>query len=839
MQYLKLYIRSRFRACLGSATIFILASNCQSKGAGTQSRGSALSQDGEVKVESLGTLVAKPGDVVEVVGANLTSSLTTKVGGVSVNLAVSSTTSASFVMPGAEAGIGLLDVSFQADGKELQKLALVNDSANDDLPILLVAPQFICSDITFRNAKGEVKQGTRDCFTLAPVNCTVNGVTGCVATSSYKAAKMANVTAANIKSGNTILGVSGSAALSVANCSADGEGSCTVDGSQYKAAKLANFSAGDIRSGVTVAGVVGTQSGPAAACSSNGEQGCETQGSYKALNTASVDAAKMRASQTIIGVTGSIDNCSSGGGQACYVTGTYYAAAACSSDGASNCYVPGYVASSHPYKAINYDLIDVAKMRSSLTIAGKQGTIADCASDGIAGCVSSSSFPSANKSSFAATDLRSGRSLAGVSGTLGSCTADGQSGCIANSNFKAASTAAALQANIKSGVTLGGASGSMSVESHSDCTGEGQTGCLATASFPTAAAANLTAANIKLGTVIGGVTGTKREMLVCKNGKGITGHGGTLTTVWDGTVKGQGTVDVTNGSTTVTGTSSFFTNYVLVGDQITIGGETHTVSSITNNTSLVVDQAYAQTLSAQTYTHTSPSDTNHYIEDYQSNGLTTGTRPGTIAFSSGSAVVTGTGTAFTTDLGPGDQITTSTSVTRTVVSVSSDTSLTVNATYITSGSGTYTWNRINKTARGNCNEDNFVDVTSSSSPFKPDASKSAVWTRIFQDQMTGLYWSNMLSNNVNWTTALSMCSSLNGGTGGNNWRMPSEKEMIQAYIDGVYRNLSGGFLNSGALKASTTSTLATFNIKGIAFSDGTNTSNMTKGIGSGVLCVRE
>jgi len=65
-----------------------------------------------------------------------------------------------------------------------------------------------------------------------------------------------------------------------------------------------------------------------------------------------------------------------------------------------------------------------------------------------------------------------------------------------------------------------------------------------------------------------------------------------------------GTV-ATSGTTTLTGTSTKFTDY-RVGDQITVSGETvRTIDTITSDTSLTVTVAFSNTASGKTFTHTS------------------------------------------------------------------------------------------------------------------------------------------------------------------------------------------------------------------------------------------
>lgn len=58
-----------------------------------------------------------------------------------------------------------------------------------------------------------------------------------------------------------------------------------------------------------------------------------------------------------------------------------------------------------------------------------------------------------------------------------------------------------------------------------------------------------------------------------------------------------GTVSTTSASTTVSGSGTTFTGDYTVGDKIIIGRNQRVVSSITNDTELVVDVAYPDTVS--------------------------------------------------------------------------------------------------------------------------------------------------------------------------------------------------------------------------------------------------
>ena len=91
-------------------------------------------------------------------------------------------------------------------------------------------------------------------------------------------------------------------------------------------------------------------------------------------------------------------------------TGSYFAATSCGADG-SNCFVPSYALTTQPLKAISYDAIDAGKtsIRSSLTLGGVTGTLADCSAGNVAGCVTTASYKSMDLSSASAmTDLTSG-----------------------------------------------------------------------------------------------------------------------------------------------------------------------------------------------------------------------------------------------------------------------------------------------------------------------------------------------------------------------------------------------------------------------------------------------
>ena len=64
----------------------------------------------------------------------------------------------------------------------------------------------------------------------------------------------------------------------------------------------------------------------------------------------------------------------------------------------------------------------------------------------------------------------------------------------------------------------------------------------------------------------------------------------------------KGTVAVTADSATVTGSGTVLNAQCIVGDKLTINGETRRIKSITSNTVVTCDTNFLNTASAQTYT---------------------------------------------------------------------------------------------------------------------------------------------------------------------------------------------------------------------------------------------
>lgn len=151
---------------------------------------------------------------------------------------------------------------------------------------------------------------------------------------------------------------------------------------------------------------------------------------------------------------------------------------------------------------------------SGITINGVAGTAvpapANCAADNAVGCVTTASYPSVAKAGLAAGDIRSGVSVAGISGTLSSasysnCSSDGQTNCIAVSSYPAAN-ATGLAAKVLTGQTVANVAGSAAIRP-SNCAADGATNCVADSSYPAAQVSGL-AAKVLTGQTVANVAGT-------------------------------------------------------------------------------------------------------------------------------------------------------------------------------------------------------------------------------------------------------------------------------------------------------------------------------------------
>lgn len=139
--------------------------------------------------------------------------------------------------------------------------------------------------------------------------------------------------------------------------------------------------------------------------------------------------------------------------------------------------------------------------------------------------------------------------------------------------------------------------------------------------------------------------------------------------------QGPGTVNLTSGSSTITGNSTNFTDSFKVGDYIAIGTvNAYRITAINSKSSLTVSTTMPSTLSNASYWRASIG-------------------PGTVATSAGLNTVTGTNTSFTLTFKIGDFIyLAGESTPKTVTGITNNTSLQVNANYSTTQSSASYYN---------------------------------------------------------------------------------------------------------------------------------------------------
>ena len=283
-------------------------------------------------------------------------------------------------------------------------------------------------------------QYTGSATTEAHIDCNADGATGCVATSSFKAADIAGLED-KILLGQTVAGVSGNIALPSAADVQSGveygingasltgsfmvpsEADVATGVSYGHAAEFTGSAIIESHSNCVAAGATGciaTATYKTMDLSNNNEGGAldlnqtdfntriasdslfeywdENGMRYTANGSSKLAATNIRKDEIIFNVTGTLletpGECASNGDQSCVATGSYFAATSCTAN-SSNCYLPLYQQDTQPLKALDYDDIKAneASIRSTYTIADIQGTLADCAAAGDTACYAGEGFP--------------------------------------------------------------------------------------------------------------------------------------------------------------------------------------------------------------------------------------------------------------------------------------------------------------------------------------------------------------------------------------------------------------------------------------------------------------
>jgi hypothetical protein len=241
---------------------------------------------GEPSVFALNQLKAAQGDVVKVVGINLQAGMFVRIGGKVVPLSISSSTAASFVMPETLAEGDAGAAFFTKENVPVGTIALV-EANSSQLPIMEVDSAVICSDITYRDALGHLRSGTRNCASGAAF-CEGDGQTSCVTTNTFPSVSRASLVAQSqrIRSGTTIAGVSGT----MNDCSTDGDNGCFVVGPTFAAALLVGADA-KILAGQTLAGVSGASLQGTPPCTGGNQTGCLATSTFRTMDLSTAGAS--------------------------------------------------------------------------------------------------------------------------------------------------------------------------------------------------------------------------------------------------------------------------------------------------------------------------------------------------------------------------------------------------------------------------------------------------------------------------------------------------------------------------------------------------------------------
>lgn len=114
-----------------------------------------------------------------------------------------------------------------------------------------------------------------------------------------------------------------------------------------------------------------------------------------------------------------------------------------------------------------------------------------------------------------------------------------------------------------------------------------------------------------------------------------------------------------------------------------------------------------------------------------------------------------------------------------------------------------------------CDASNFKKVSGDGHPTPTNTivtNANRVFDSIWQDELTGLYVTNALvdaTGSGDFIGSLALCDSLNGTSAGTGWRVPTQKEFMQLYVNGITRvPLGTGYWPSSSPKFRTSTTSA-------------------------------
>lgn len=537
--------------------------------------------------------------------------------------------------------------------------------------------------------------------------------------------------------------------------------------------------------------------------------------------------------------------------------------ALCESDGESGCLVDGT-----SFKAATASKLRAPDIKAGVTIGGVTGSLEGeshvvCANDGEVGCVTTDAFKAAKVAQVTAADLRSGVSLAGVTGSLAACASDGSIDCIAVTAFKAADMSKVAAGNIKNGVTiagvlggypssthpLSGASTSNDLVSLAASTAAGSyewwgpdgvryTGTVADAGTVTPTAASqsfstslyrqftvagdgdLLPANVKAGVTIFGVSGNYPSASYPLPGADSTADLDSAT--FDAKIKSVAAFewfDSTGARYTGSGDGDLVSANIASGQ--TIFGETGSLTAAADCTS--DGQIGCVTTSRYKAMDTDSSVISAWDIRH---GKTAGGVSGSIAFLRNMA------DASTYDRSSGTGASAGVDVFDTIDDTNSNGVGFVFPTAAPTG-----W--VQATG-ANWLRDSLSDNGSGGGTGN-NSTCDGTEECVYKDRLTGAYWAKVTSTQDTWENAIAHCDGLSYGSY-TDWRLPTQKEMLQAYVDGIWSLKDSTKLNllatsywSATTNAQSTTYAFTMNFAGGAGGQGTKTSAVAVYQG---VCVR-
>lgn len=439
-----------------------------------------------LQILSRDPVVVKKGATITLTGKNFRPTMTLAWNGSAINkIKYASDSAVSFTAP-KDGALGLTALNIMQDGIE-SSVSIVFQGDGSTL-IGSFKPDQICSDVTYYDLNGKSAQGTRNCTsTPSGTSCTYDGEVGCVTTASFKAAKLSNFAASDIKTEVIVAGVVGSATLEGHTaCISDGAINCVTTAS-YKAADMTNVIPGNIKDAVVIAGISGSLTGSPINCSANGEVGCIATTTFKAADLTNLVSANIKNNVAVAGVVGTypslvtpLDGATPtadltslagttppGNYEFWDSTGAYYTGSIADAGNiVPNANPQSFAVSLYRQFTVAGDSnLQPGKIKTGISIFGVAGSMdpethVSCSADGSTNCIASTAFVAVDKNILTPTNIKSGTSIGGIMGSYGpSCSSDGQQNCLAVTPFKAANPSAISPWDIRKGVTVLGVTG--------------------------------------------------------------------------------------------------------------------------------------------------------------------------------------------------------------------------------------------------------------------------------------------------------------------------------------------------------------------------------------------